>query len=121
MQYMVENPEVTAQFVNSNFVRKIEEGRVKEAEAESSAFIRDKLRQEAAVREIIIPQGISEEEIDRDEHTDQPKKIIDKEPDSKATFVQFQGTGRRTWFRGNAIPFTSVKWRVKGLPSQNSS
>jgi len=100
MQYMVENPEVTAQFVNSNFVRKIEEGRIKEAEVESSAFIRDKLRQEAAVREIIIPQGISEEEIDRDEHTDQPKKIIDKEPDSKATFVQFQGTGRRTWFRG---------------------
>lgn len=99
-QYMVENPEVQAQYVNRNFIRKIEEGQVKEAEAESSAFIRDKLRQEAAVREIIIPQGISEDEIDRDENTDQPKKIIDKEPDSVATFVQFQGTGRRTWFRG---------------------
>jgi len=110
-QYMVENPEVTAQYINSNFVRKIEEGRTKEAEAESSAFIRDKLRQEAAVRELIIPQGISEEEIDRDEFTDQPKKIVDKEPDSVATFVQFQGTGRRTWFRGKryAVYFGKVE------------
>jgi len=98
--YQQESPEVTARFVNSNFVRKIEEGRVKEAEVESSAFIREKLRQEAAVREIIVPVGISEDEIDRDENTDQPKKIIDKEPDSTATFCQFQGTGQRTWFYG---------------------
>ncbi|RLC86828.1 MAG: hypothetical protein DRJ03_07675 [Chloroflexi bacterium] len=100
-QYMVENPEVSAQYVNQNFVRKVfDEGQIKEAEAQSTSFIRDRLRQEAAVREIIVPQGISEDEIDRDENTDQPKKIIDKEPDSVATFVQFQGTGRRTWFRG---------------------
>ena len=99
--YQQESPEVTARFVNSNFVRKIEEGRVKEAEVESSAFIREKLRQEAAVREIIVPVGITEDEIDRDENTDQPKKIIDKEPDSTATFCQFQGTGKRTWFYGS--------------------
>lgn len=98
--YAIESPEVTAQVVNKSFVRKLEEGRVKEAADESSAFIRDKLRQEAAVREIMIPQGIGPEELDRDENTDQPKKIIDKEPDSVATFVNFQGTGKRTWFRG---------------------
>jgi hypothetical protein len=110
-QYPVENPEYTAQFLNSSFVRKIEEGHLKEAEVESSAFIRDKLRQEAAVREIMIPQGISEDEIDRDEFTDQPKKIIDKEPDSVATFVQFQGTGKRTWFKGPryAVMFGKVE------------
>lgn len=100
MSYMVQAPEVSASFVNSNFVRKLDEGRIKEAQEESSAFIRMKLRQEAAVRELIVPEGITEEELDRDEHSDQPKKIIDKEPDSVATFVQFQGTGRRTWFRG---------------------
>lgn len=100
MNYMVESPEVSASFINSNFMRKLEEGHVKEAQEESSAFIREKLRQEAAVREIIVPEGVSEEDLDRDEHTDQPKIIIDKEPDSVATFVQFQGTGRRTWFRG---------------------
>lgn len=109
--YTVENPQVSAQFINSSFVKKIESGQVKQAEAESSAFIRDKLRQEAAVREIIVPQGITEEEIDRDENTDQPKKIIDKEPDSVATFVQFQGTGRRTWFKGNryAVYFGKIE------------
>ena len=100
MDYMVQTPETSASFVNSNFLRKLEEGQVKEAQEESSAFIREKLRQEAAVREIIVPEGITEEQLDRDEATDQPKKIIDKEPDSVATFVQFQGTGRRTWFRG---------------------
>lgn len=100
MSYMTQAPEVSASFVNSNFVRKLDEGRTKEAQEESSAFIRLKLRQEAAVRELIVPEGITEEDLDRDEFTDQPKKIIDKEPDSVATFVQFQGTGRRTWFRG---------------------
>lgn len=111
MSYMVQTPETSASFINSNFVRKLDEGRTKEAAEESSAFIREKLRQEAAVRELIVPEGITEEEIDRDEHTDQPKKIIDKEPDSVATFVQFQGTGRRTWFRGPryAIYFGKVE------------
>jgi len=111
MDYMTQTPEVTASFVNSNFVRKLEEGRIKEAADASSAFIRDKLRQEAAVREVMVPEGITEEEIDRDENTDQPKKIIDKEPDSVATFVQFQGSGRRTWFRGTryAIYFGKVE------------
>jgi len=111
MDYMTQTPEVTASFVNSNFVRKLEEGRIKEAADASSAFIRDKLRQEAAVREVMVPEGITEEEIDRDENTDQPKKIIDKEPNSVATFVQFQGSGRRTWFRGSryAIYFGKVE------------
>jgi hypothetical protein len=122
MNYNVETPEVTAQLVNSSFVRKIEEGRVKEAAEESTAFIREKLRQEAAVREILAPEGISEEEIDRDEDTDQPKKIIDKEPDSYATFVQFQGVGPRTWFKGpryaiyfgkiESQRFTKNKWEL---------
>lgn len=111
MQYQVETPEVSARFINSNFVKKIEGGMLKEAQDNGTAFIREKLRQEAAVREILIPQGLSEEDIDRDEYTDQPKKIIDKEPDSYATFVQFQGTGRRTWFKGKryAIYFGKIE------------
>ena len=122
MSYNIEVPEVTAQLVNSSFVRKLEEGRVKEAADQSTAFIREKLRQEAAVREIMAPEGISEEEIDRDENTDQPKKIIDKEPDSYATYVQFQGTGPRTWFKGpryaiyfgkvESQRFTKNKWEL---------
>jgi len=98
--YRTETEKVSAQFINSNFVRKLEQGRVKEATEEGSAFIRTKMRQEAFVREILPPVLLADDEIDRDENTDQPKKIVEKEPDSVATFVPFHGTGPRTLFRG---------------------
>src|SRR5277367_6177693 len=100
MSYKTETTQVSAQFINSNFVRKVEDGRTKEAEAEGTAFIRQKLRQESFAREIIEPVMLADDEIDRDENTDQPKKIVEKEPDSVATFVPFNGTAQRTWFRG---------------------
>jgi len=100
MDYAVETNEPSAAFINSHFVKKITSGHIKEAADESSAFIRSKLRQESAVREIIVPVGVSEEDLDRDENTDQPKIIVEKEPDSEAIFLPFQGTGRRRWFRG---------------------
>jgi hypothetical protein len=91
---------VSAQFVNSSFIRKLEEGRTKEAQDQGTAFIRQKMRQAAFCREILPPVVISEDEIDRDVNTDLPQKIIEKEPDSVATFVTFKGTGDRTWFSG---------------------
>ena len=98
--YKTQTQQVSAQFINSNFVRKLDDGRTKEAEAEGTAFIRMKLRQESFAREVIEPVMLGDDEIDRDENTDQPKKIIEKEMDSVATFVPFTGTGPRTWFRG---------------------
>lgn len=96
----VETSKVSAQFVNSSFIRKLEEGRTKEAQDQGTAFIRQKMRQAAFCREILPPVVISEDEIDRDVNTDLPQKIIEKEPDSVATFVTFKGTGERTWFSG---------------------
>jgi hypothetical protein len=120
--YMTETKEVAAQLINSNFVRKLEEGRVKEAQDEGSAFIRTKVRQESFAREVINPILLADDEIDRDENTDQPKKIVEKEPDSVATFVTFQGAGPRTWFRGpryavkfgktESQRFTKNKWEL---------
>jgi hypothetical protein len=98
--YKTETEKVSAQFINSNFIRKLEQGRIKEATEEGSAFIRTKMRQEAFVREILPPVLLADDEIDRDEDTDQPKKIVEKEPDSVATFVPFYGTGPRTVFKG---------------------
>lgn len=98
--YKTQTQQVSAQFINSNFVRKVEDGRTKEAEAEGTAFIRQKMRQESFAREIIEPVMLGDDEIDRDENTDQPKKIVEKEPDSVATFVPFHGSAARTWFRG---------------------
>ncbi len=100
MSYKTETQNVSAQQLNSNFVRKLEEGRVKEASVEGSAFIRSKLRQESFAREILTPVMLQDDEIDRDELTDLPKKIVEMEPDSTATFVPFKGTGKRTWFKG---------------------
>lgn len=120
--YQTETSEVSAQLINSNFLRKLEEGRIKEAQDEGSAFIRTKVRQEAYSREVINPIVLQDDEIDRDENTDQPKKIVEKEPDSVATFVTFQGTGPRTWFRGpryavkfgktESQRFTKNKWEL---------
>jgi hypothetical protein len=96
----VETTGVTAQLINSNFVKKIEDGRIKEAQSEGSAFIRSKLRQTSFAREIMPPIVLADDEIDRDVDTDLPRKIVEKEPDSVATFVTFKGTGDRTWFSG---------------------
>jgi hypothetical protein len=120
--YATETKEVSAQLINSNFVRKLEAGRIKEAQDEGSAFIRQKVRQESYAREVINPILLEDDELDRDENTDQPKKIVEKEPDSVATFVTFQGTGPRTWFRGlrfavkfgktESERFTKNKWEL---------
>jgi hypothetical protein len=105
----VETSGISAQYINQSFVRKLEDGRVKEAQDEGSRFIRSKLRQESFAREILEPVEIGADEIDRDEHTDQPKKIIEKEPDSVATFVTFKGSGQRTFFRGPRYSVTFGK------------
>ena len=106
-----ETPRVSSRLLTQNFVRKIEEGRNKEAAAEGSAFIRSKIRQSSFAREILPPVGLSDEEIDRDEFTDLPKKIVEMEPDSMATFVPFKGSGKRTWFKGPryAVHFGKVE------------
>jgi hypothetical protein len=120
--YQSETKEVSAQLINSNWVRKLEQGQIKEAQDEGSAFIRTKVRQESFAREVIRPILLEDDQIDRDENTDQPKKIVEKEPDSVATFVTFQGTGPRTWFRGpryavkfgktESQRFTKNKWEL---------
>jgi hypothetical protein len=98
--YATETPQVSARFLNQSFLNAIEGGRTKEAADEGTNFIREIVRQASAVREILPPVGLQDDEIDRDERTDEPKKIIEKEPQSVATFVEFQGTPSAYWFRG---------------------
>jgi len=107
----VETTGATAQLINSNFVKKIEEGQIKQAQSEGSAFIRSKMRQTSFAREVLPPIVLADDELDRDEFTDLPKKIVEKEPDSTATFVTFKGTGERTWFSGQryAVYFGKVE------------
>lgn len=104
MSYAVETPQMSAQFINASFVRKIDEGRTKEAEVEGSNFLRMKMRQDSFARELLPPKEVREDQLDRDVDSDQPRVIVEKEPDSKATFVPFKGTGELTWFKGPRYP-----------------
>ena len=91
MSNAVETTQGSAQYINSNFVRKIEEGRVKEAEAAGTTFIRKKMREDSVARKILTPVTLTEDELDRALESDQPQKIVEKEPDSTATYVPFKG------------------------------
>lgn len=99
-RYHTETEKVSAQQINANFVRKIYNGEKEAAAEESSAFIRSKLRQEASVREILPPVLLGADDLDVAVDSDQPRKIVEKEPDSVATFVPFYGSGNRTVFSG---------------------
>lgn len=94
--------EVNARFLNSRFIDKIEAGGelLKEAEVNVTSFIRDKLREESFTRQILTPQTITSDQLDRDSETDKPKKVVDKEPDSTATFVSFRGFPENNYFTG---------------------
>jgi hypothetical protein len=98
--YQTETPQQSAQYVNASFVNRIMSGQEKQAAEEGNAFIREYVRQEAAVREILPPQGLTDAEIDRMVNTDDPMKIVEKEPKSYATFVEFNGTPETYWFNG---------------------
>jgi hypothetical protein len=111
MDNATETPQVSAQYINSNFVRKIEEGRTKEAEAAGTTFLRKKMREDAVVRKILTPVTLTEDELDRALDSDQPQKIVETEPDSAATYVPFKGSGELTWYYGNryAVRFGKVE------------
>jgi len=111
MSNAVETTQGSAQYINSNFVRKIEEGRVKEAEAAGTTFIRKKMREDSVARKILTPVTLTEDELDRALESDQPQKIVEKEPDSTATYVPFKGSGEQTWFYGAryAVRFGKVE------------
>lgn len=111
MSDAVETTSISAQYINSNFVRKIEEGRVKEAEAAGTTFIRKQMREDSVARKIITPVTLTEDELDRALDSDQPQKIVEKEPDSTATYVPFKGSGELTWYYGSryAVRFGKVE------------
>lgn len=100
LNYQTETAKVAASQINANWVRKIDAGQVKEAEVAGSAFIRTELRQESAFREIITPVTLQDDELDRRDDTDQPVKIVEKEPDSYAMIVPFYGTADRGLIKG---------------------
>lgn len=102
--YATETTRVSAEELNANFLNKLQAGRIKEAQAETTAFIRAEMREEAFSRKILTPQLLTAEDLDKSENTDLPRKLVPIEPDSAATFVPFRGTAKRRWFKGKRFP-----------------
>lgn len=116
--YRTETTKLSAAVINSNWVRKIQSGHTKQAEDEGSAFIRQVLRQESYAREIIEPVLLQDDELDRDVNSDQPRKIVEKEPDSTAFYVPFDGSAKQVFFKG---PRYEIKmFKIEGQRNKKS-
>ena len=112
--YNTETVQANATLLNQKFVNMLSSGNTKLAEEAGTAFIRSIVRQEAAVRMVLPPQPLQDDEIDRDVDSDEPRKIIEKEPDSSATYVQFDGTPRAMAGCGRRRPVPCWNWRTPG-------
>lgn len=101
---------VNTQFMNQQFIDKINSGMEKEAGAAMSAFVRQKLREEGFARKILTPQTITSADIDRG-LDDQPRVIVEKEPDSVAASIALSGNGEIRYFKGQRyeVPFYKIE------------
>jgi hypothetical protein len=74
--------------MNQSFLQKIDQGMTKEAGIAMSAFVRQKLREDAFVRKILPFQSVTAAELDR-QTDEEPTIICEKEPDSVAATLPF--------------------------------
>jgi hypothetical protein len=106
--YQVESPNV--QFMNMQFLDKIDKGMEKEASIAASLFVRQKLREDGFARKILPPQAITAAELDRQVSSEEPIVICETEPDSVAATLPLLGRSEiRYWKAGRyAVNFQKV-------------
>lgn len=100
--YNQETTEISTREANRKWVEQIEAGgaQAKKAADEANALTRTKLRQASFWRRIINPRLLQDHEIDKSVETDEPRKIVPIEPDSRAYSLPFRGTGRQRVYHG---------------------
>lgn len=89
---------VNTQFINQAFVDKVYSGHIKEAMDAMSTFVRQKLREEGFARKVFTPQLVTSSDLDRDLH-DQPRIIVEKEPDSVAASFGLSAASEIRYFK----------------------
>lgn len=99
---------VNVQFINQSFLDKIDQGLTKEAGVASTAFVRQKLREDGIARKILPPQAITAAELDR-QLTEEPTVICEKEPDSVAATLPFLGRSEIRYWTTPRYPVTFQK------------
>lgn len=127
---------VNVQFMNQQFLSKVEQGMTKEAGVAMSAFVRQKLREDGFARKILPAQPITAAELDRD-LTEEPRVICEKEPDSVAATLPFHARAEiRYWnqprysvtfekisskdFRKNKFELMTSRTDIRTLLQENS-
>lgn len=116
MTYNVET--VQTQFINQAFVDKVYAGHVKEAMDAMSTFVRQKLREEGFTRKVFTPQLVTSSDLDRDVDTDQPRIIVEKEPDSVAASFGLSAKSELRYFK---TPRYEVKFYKVASPDFRKS
>ncbi len=103
--------DLTADTINELFLQKMDskEGMDKVAMA-GSAFIRQKIREVSFARKIVNPEYVTQADCQRSVNHEGLVKIIDIEPDSNATIINFRGEADTTYIAGERfeIPFFAV-------------
>ena len=80
---------------------------VKEGADAINDFTRIKMREDGFFRKIMPPLPISNDELDRQVHTDKTYKVVDKEPDSPAAVsIPFATLPNNVYIRGQRYPVT---------------
>lgn len=98
--YGTETTQVSVRTLNQAFLRAISDGHTKQAQDDGTNFIREIAREASAVRDIMKPIGLTDAELDPDDRTDQPRKIVEKEPQSYAASMEFRGQPNVNWVSG---------------------
>lgn len=98
MDYQTET--LNVQFLNNAFIDKLDQGLTKEAGAAMSTFVRQKLRESGFARKIFTPMMVTATDLDRG-LDDQPRVIIEKEPDSIAATLPLSGKDEIRYFKGS--------------------
>jgi len=104
MNYGIETLDVKAQVLNQNFVDLIDQGQIKQAEDAGTILIREIVRQDAAVREILPCKTIGASELDIWPDSDAPMKYLDIETQTVASYVQFYGTPKANYYTLRHVP-----------------
>lgn len=98
MQYSTNT--LNVQFMNNAFIEKLDQGLTKEAGVAMSTFVRQKLREDGFSRKIFTPMMVTASDLDRG-LDDQPRVIIEKEPDSIAATLPLSGSDEIRYFKGS--------------------
>jgi len=98
-----------ARLLNQTFVNKIQSGLTKEAQDLGSQFIREKLRETGFLSQILPRQAVMDSDLDRDENSELPKVVVDKEPDSTAAYMPFRASAANHYFSGPRFPVHFLK------------